>query len=659
MSAVDDIEQVLAAVDAELGIVQDAVPDEPWAGVEVPTGYILTARGVAIDNDDKETLAYRPVWVSAVSRDSKHKSWGRMVHWLDLDDHEHAEAIPAELFHAQGNELAQHLASRGLPIAPGREKKLVRYLIAFQPTARLVSATSTGWHGEAFVLPDRAINATGKERLVFQTSADIGEAIHTAGRFDAWRELMANVPPIVRFLVCASLAAPLRYPLGIEAGGFHLCGATSKGKTTALQAAASVWGCAIDPAIAGGADAYINRWNATSNALEGMAAGFNDLPLVVDEIGEGEGKDFGRTVYRIMSGSGRSRAHRDGSLARRRAWRILLISAGELPVSEYIAEGGAKARGGQLVRLLDLPVETVFPDAASADRIKHGVAEHYGHAGPAFVEWAAKRIEALRSQWQGFDLDQIGSAASSEAGRARKRFALAAFAGELGIEGGILPWQPGEATASAIEAFRLWQEHSAAPDEGRRGILNVRDFILAQASRFETDDVRQTPPNRVGWHRSGLWHFTGNGFREACNGANVRATRRALHEARLLHVNQSDKLTSKLKVNGRTVTVTSVRSEILEYPFPAGNPREPGNLPATARGFQVLPANGEQGTEGTLQAQGSPSSSCENAMGNRGKPVVSRAAPRFPEVPQGNNKPENRERERQVEPARPKGVLQL
>lgn len=582
MNTAEDLDQTLAELDAEIGIDAETENEspKPWAGVEVPKGYILTANGVAVDNDDIEVLAHRPAWVSAVSRDGKRENWGRLVNWLDLDDHKHAEAIPAELFHAQGNELAQRLASRGLPIAPGREKKLVRYLTAFQPTARLVSATSTGWHGEAFVLPDHAINMSDDECLVFQTGDEIGEPIHAAGDFNTWRELVADLPSIVRFLVCASLSAPLRYQLGIEAGGFHLCGATSKGKTTAMQAAASVWGCAIDPGIAGGSAAYINRWNATSNALEGMAAGFNDLPLVVDEIGEGEGKDFGRTVYRIMSGTGRSRARRDGSLAKRRAWRILLLSAGELPVAEYIAEGGARARGGQLVRLLDLPVDTVFPDAESADRIKRGVAEHYGHVGPRFIEWGAQRIESLRSRWQAFNLDKIGPASTSETGRARKRFALVAFAGELGIEAGVLPWQSGDATASAIEAFDLWRKHSTAPDEGQRGIENVRAFIQAHAARFEACDDHP-PRDRAGWRRPGYWHFTTAAFREACNGANEQATKRALKSAGLLHYSHG--MLAQLRVDGSKVKTVCVREEILEFEFSSGSDGSDGSRPEETR----------------------------------------------------------------------------
>jgi uncharacterized protein (DUF927 family) len=50
--------------------------------------------------------------------------------------------------------------------------------------------------------------------------------------------------------------------VGEDSGGFHLRGASSSGKTTALNAAASVWG---DP------DNYTRLWRSTVNGLEGLA----------------------------------------------------------------------------------------------------------------------------------------------------------------------------------------------------------------------------------------------------------------------------------------------------------------------------------------------------------------------------------------------------
>lgn len=565
-TATDVIEETLAELDAARGI--DASNDsedflKPWAGTPAPSGYLLTANGVTTGTDNEGFLTSRPCWVSAVSRDPKAANWGRLVHWIDLDGNEHKETIPAELFHTQGNELAKRLASRGLSITPAREKKLIQYLAAFQPKARVISATATGWQGESFVLPSRTLNQAGDERIVLQIiGGGSEEAIAPAGSFDEWRGLVADLPPIARFLVCAALAAPLRYQLSVEAGGFHLCGATSTGKSTALQAAASVWGCGVDPGIAGGQAAYIQRWNATANALEALAAGFNDLPLIVDEIGEGDNREFGRTVYRIMSGSGRSRSKRDGSLAQRRAWRVLLISAGELPVDQYIAEGGGKARGGQLVRLVDLPVDTVFPDAKSANLIKHGCAEHYGHAGPAFIEALAQDIEEVRTNWQAFDLEAIGSAPTAETERARKRFALAAYAGQLAARVGILPWTEVDVLEAARSAYALWQHQRKATDEGLRGIENVRAFIEANAARFEVDSDNP-PRDRAGWKRNNLWHFTNEGFREACNGANERSSKQALKAAGLLRLSHG--LNYEISVEGAKVRVVSVRADILSH----------------------------------------------------------------------------------------------
>lgn len=594
----DSIQETLAEIDREAGIdSQDKRTPHPWAEVPIPQGYVLSDTGVSIEKDNPEPLTYSPCWVSAMSRDTKGNNWGRLVHWIDPDGRKHSEAISSETIHAQGNELAQHLASRGLVIAPGCERKLVRYLTVFQPKSRMISATATGWNDSAFVLPSNTINQPEGEQIILQAAGSSNEnALSNAGSFDAWRELMIDIPPIVRFLVCASFSAPLRYLLNVESGGFHLCGATSKGKTTALQAAAGVWGNSVDPGIAGGDSAYIQRWNATANALEAMAAGFNDLPMIVDEIGEGESKEFGRTVYRIMSGSGRSRSRKDGSMAERRAWRVLLLSAGELPVDQYIAEGGGKAKGGQLIRLVDLPVDTVFDDAETADRIKHGCAKHYGHAGQMFVQWLAEHIEEAKNEWKEFDAALIGTAPTTESSRARKRFALAAFAGQLAARLNITPWSAPEILKTAQYAYKQWYSQSRSTDEGQRGIENIRTFIEANAARFETpNDV--TPRQRAGWRRDELWHFTDQAFSEACNGANEKATKQALKRAKLLHTSHGFK--SEIRVDrGTKVRVTSVRSDILSYPISNGDGGDTGGKPLKQRGCSRPQSKSSNGGDG-------------------------------------------------------------
>jgi len=413
-----------------------------------PSGYLCESSGVLIkDDDDKgaEPITHKPIWVTALSRDGSRENWGRLIHWQDADDGEHERAIPAQLFHANGNELAQELASAGLPIIPGKERKLLQYLAAFDPDARLTAAPATGWHGDAFVLPDRTINEPENERIIYQAvEYQNAGCIASRGTLTDWQNLMRDVSMMVKFAIACALAAPVRFKAGQAAAGFHFFGRTSKGKTTMLQAASSVWGNACDPAMAGGADAYIQRWNATKNGLEGMASSFNDLPLIIDEIGEGDERDFGRIIYQLMSGTGKQRANRTGGMRERRTWRILLLSNGELPVSDFIPN----ARGGQLIRLIDIPARNMFPDRESADAMKKGCAEVYGLAGPAFIESGN-----LLDGWDEMTAESIGEAPTPESGRVRDRFRLIAHAGELAIRRGILTWNQGDVLNACKSVF--------------------------------------------------------------------------------------------------------------------------------------------------------------------------------------------------------------
>ena len=596
---------------------------------KIPFGYSCKPDGVRLvpEDGDPERLTNRPIWVEALSRDHKRESWGRLVVWEDHDGHRHERAIPSRLFHASGNELAQLLADGGLPIIPGKERKLLQYLTAFTPKDRLTAATVTGWHGSAFVLPDRTLNPPDGERIVYQpadphTAAD---AIGQAGDFGSWRAAIDDIVELPRFAICAALAAPARYLVGIEAGGFHFYGSTSRGKTTLLQAAASVWGNGVDPQQAGGADAYCQRWNATANALEAMAECFNDLPLIVDEIGEGDTKDFGRTIYRIMSGSGRSRANVGGGLRRAKSWRVLVLSAGERAAADYAAEDGRKVQGGQLVRLIDLPIDglQLFPDGEVVDRLKRIFSEHYGHAGPRFVE--AVPVDRIRNAWRDFDPESVGRAITPQHERARKRFALAACTGELAIEVGILPWHPGQALKAARFAYRLWQSSQESMTEGERGIANLRAFILRHESRFERPDG-DIPKDRAGFVRGDCYHFIPEVFKEAISGANELETKRALRDAGLLHCS-GGRLTSVIKIDGRDTKVVSVRTNILEPMDTTGSTgSEPVTMQATAATGSKTPPVAPVAETGSATHAATGATGMSDGPVAAGTPVTTRSA---------------------------------
>ena len=530
----------------------------------IPDSYICTEKGVKqkVDDGDDACITFKPVLVKALSRDESGNNWGVLVWWIDLDDKEHEVAIPKKLFHAQGTELAQQLADGGLQIVPGREKALLRYLATFDVKEKLIAASCTGWLGESFVLPNESINEPDGQRIVYQPEglSSTAKAIGKKGSFKRWESGMANATPMIMFFVCASLSAPVRFKIGIEAGGFHAFNLTSQGKTTMLQAASSVWGNGVDPAIAGGDEAYIQRWNSTANALEAKAETFNDLAMIIDEIGEGDPREFGRTIYRVISGTGRGRANRSGGLRDSKSWRITILSAGEVAVSDFIESGGSRVKGGQLVRMIDLDLAVIgdlFKSAEEANAMKKLCATHFGHAGPAML----KAIPDLAAGWSEFDKASIGSTFTPIATRVRARFALVAYTGVIAVRADILPWTEKQVMDAVKTAYSAWHDRINVVSDIDRGVESVRDFILKHESRFELPNDEHTPRDRAGWFRDDLYHFTDEAFKEACAGGDAKKVRQALKNAGLLHTSTGNK--SKIRVRGKQVRVTSVKAEIL------------------------------------------------------------------------------------------------
>jgi len=538
-----------------------------------PKGYTCTLNGVQrmVEDGDPEWITFKPVEVTALSRDESGNNWGVLVWWVDLDGKEHEIAIPKKLFHAQGTELAQLLADGGLQIVPGREKALLRYLAAFNVEYKLMAASSTGWLKESFVLPTESINEPEGQRIVYQPTglSNISKSIHRKGSFDTWKEGMASASPMIIFFVCAGLSAPVRFKTGIEAGGYHAYNLTSQGKTTMLQAVSSVFGNGVDPAIAGGDEAYIQRWNGTANALEAKAVAFNDLPMTIDEIGEGDAREFGQTIYRIISGTGRSRAGRSGELRDSKSWRVTIVSAGELAVSDFIESGGGSIKGGQMVRLVDIDLsvnEKLFKNAGEANSMKKLCANHYGHAGVEML----KAIPDLTYGWKDFDQSIIGEAATSIASRVRTRFALVAYTGVIAAKAGILPWRKEQIIESVKSAYLSWHDNISVVSDIDRGVEAVKDFILKHESRFETNS-EHPPANRAGWYRDGMYHFSPAAFKEACSGSDPTKVKKALRDLGLLHTNKRKGFQSTVKVSKKSINVISVKSEILSNSLKQGS----------------------------------------------------------------------------------------
>ncbi|WP_300806979.1 DUF927 domain-containing protein [uncultured Desulfovibrio sp.] len=507
-------------VDAVREAVEAARNRKQGSGCIMPEGYYLVSEGrgaglykeiLKPDGDSTQIRLGPPLFVRGMTRDDNGKDWGVMLEWYDPDNRLHSWAMPLDILSKQGGEWFGVLTNGGWFGVPGTRSKLSSFLLSVRHTRHIVCVPRVGWYGTAYVLPDAVYGMKRGEDIVLQ-SAFHADLYGMAGTLDGWKDAatLAVGNSRLTFALCLAFAGTLLRLTDSEGGGFSLEGASSSGKTTALQLAASVWG----------GPAHVRTWRATDNGLEGVAALHNDGLLILDEIGQVGGKVLAEAAYMLANGSGKTRAGKESSLRRSLSWRLLFLSSGEVGLADKLNESGLRSHAGQEVRLVGVPVASEdvtnlhgLPDAAAlSGSLKTLTAAHYGHAGRAFLDWLTRDVEASRREalalverWTASLLTACPDA-DGQVKRVARRFALCIAAGVLARDrAGILP-EIMDAGMAVTACFRSWLEErgGAGASEDAAILAQVRLFLEQHGvSRFQDMDTEQTHGviNRVGFRR--------------------------------------------------------------------------------------------------------------------------------------------------------------
>lgn len=471
------------------------VTDAPHHAVDDDAGdqlsrFTCSDKGVMYfdSNEGKWWWISSKLEITAFTRDAKNESWGRLLEFVDMDGTHHAWAMPMELLSGDGNEYRRMLLSMGLQIAASSKARnlLTQYIQTAQVEQRARCVERTGWHGNVFVMPDRTIGED-EERILFQSASATPGTFKQKGKLAAWQTNVAALcsgNSRLVFAVSAAFAAPLLHVSGMESGGLHLRGDSSTGKTTALRAAASVWG---------GME-YLQRWRGTSNGIEATAAQHSDCLLVLDELSQVDPKEAGEAAYMLANGSGKVRASRNGGLREAASWRILFLSSGEAGLAEHMAEAKKKPKAGQEIRLLDIPADagaglgmferlhSYANGSAFSKALTEAACKNYGAAAPFYlgklVEHHDKVADWIKKAQREFAHAHVDENAGGQVHRAALRFALIGAAGELATKWQITGWQPGDAMQAAVACFKAWLEQ-------RGGAGNMEELnLLSQVRRF-------------------------------------------------------------------------------------------------------------------------------------------------------------------------------
>jgi hypothetical protein len=240
-----------------------------------------------------------------------------------------------------------------------------------------------GWQrvddGSCFLLDEPITNGAASSLVADDAGdrADMIAALRPRGdsgaHFEAIRAAF-DADPIAAVAILGALAAPLLEPLGAPNFAINLHGDSSRGKTSMIKIAASIYG---DPR----SQQWLGSWNATGVAMELRAQTLSHLPLLFDEVGAGDGKPVDRWIYMLTNGVGKARGDRSLRVRKTPSWATVVISTGE---HELVTEN---ANTGAQVRVLQFRVRGFGNlDAAGVDALRGACEAHFGHVGRRWIE---------------------------------------------------------------------------------------------------------------------------------------------------------------------------------------------------------------------------------------------------------------------------------
>jgi len=471
-----------------------------------------------------------PIQITHQVRDARGEQWMRLALFTDHDGRLQRVLIPDEALEGDGSTVARLLRSRGLWIGDSKSALVRMYVNRSRPAARARLTARIGWHDDctepgrwSYVLGGDAdpLASDGAELWLHQASGSGHAQFKAAGTLDDWQ---ANVSALavgnsrLTFALSAGFAGGLCWLHPNVSGGFHWAGGSSLGKSGLLYGTASLCG----------SPTYRKTWLLTATAIEGVAAGHCDAPLLLDELKQaGNPRDVAQAAYMLTSGQGKGRGQAAGGLRETASFSLLFQSNGEIGLQQFLQENEERAYAGQEVRFCELPADAGagfgcwdvlhgLPDGARfTETLQRNAAKHYGTAYPEFIRRTIQEREAMPAQFEAlrraFEERALTRKAGGQAIRAATRFAAVAYAGEKATEWGITGWPKGEALKAAMCMFQAWLKAfgGEADREPRRMVEQIQSWIQSHAgARLEdhrrpsvTDTHAPRTMNRAGWKR--------------------------------------------------------------------------------------------------------------------------------------------------------------
>lgn len=588
----------------------------------VPMPFDLNVDGLSVTdtkekkNGEIEETTYRlcgHLLVDSKTQDEHGGNRGRLLKFKDDLGHSKELVMDMMSLAGDGRDIIAKLLGMGLliesPHMPNTRNKLMQYLSRCQPERMLTAVSTTGWHGESFILPDETFGSSDDVVLSgAQTS------IYTQrGTLEEWQQHVGALclgNSRLLFSTAFAFCGPLMPLTGDDSAGVNWVGDSSTGKSTSQCVAASVWGNP-EPGK------FLAKWNMTPAALEVIAALRNHAFLPIDELGEVDGKAAGPAMYQLASGVMKGRGKAEGGIRDLKTWKTPFLSSAEKTLAQHVEDAGKRVYAGQQTRMVDIFSDAgcgmgAFEElhqfleqhegnvkaagAAFADKLKANATKYHGTASRAFLRALLERgtdkalgfIAAQRDEF----MARLPASAGGQVRRASKLFALIAAAGELASDLGVTGWPAGAAFEAVGRVHDDWlAENGSGNLEEKQALTQIRLFLELHGEsrlRRRAGDEERVIQNHAGWYELSVKDGTVDYYlkpmvfeKEICKGFRKDAVIGWLDARGLLRYNPGRKQL-RFRANEGAVWVYCISSKIFDDDNSDGGSKRP-RTPRTPR----------------------------------------------------------------------------
>lgn len=387
-------------------------------------------------------------------------------------------------------------------------KHLVDYFhLQGENSQEWIITNKTGWNSGAYLLPSGEIIGQPDKPIIFTNKSASKQGYDKKGTLESWRDQVGQYVEgntSMMLGVATALASPLLSLLNADPFGVHLYNQSSKGKTTTLNLANSIYGNPKE---------IILTWNTTPHGINNEATARNDGFITLDELGQAKRyNDVENIAYSLFNGSGRVQGMKEGGNHEINRWKITALSTGEKDLETYLQSKGITINAGQLVRLLNIPIVEPhhlgnFATAkAHADHLNNAVLEHYGVLGREWIALLAGSKEAVKSTYQHHNkqwINRLPQEASAQVQRVASRFAILETALQLAKD--LTGWSEHSNSEALIKCFNDWllefgienREEQKIPEMMIDWLLENRDSRFIEVPSNLDAVIRNTAGYRV------------------------------------------------------------------------------------------------------------------------------------------------------------------